>query len=512
MSIDALRLERPSNGSPTPVTLTLAVLVTGLPILAHLASPAIGMAMCLVLGVLVATFAAPMLPPILVFSYLFQNLFVSLASPHIGDLSDFNTIRGYNFVLTAIAWLAIIGHYWTCRASFDRGFRVVMNVSFWALGLAALYFIIGLQSDPMSAVIYLRNIVVPFMLFNIFAVVSVRFRLTIYATFVVMAYALVAYTYAELFFQESLLRLVNGDVYLHHSYQQWHDSGVWVKQMQATGRVFRTDLDALETGFLNTPFLADLGIKFTRLQGPNFQSVSCAYAIGFFSLIFAATGGWAYWLFSLPLLFIIGSKGALAMVLFSMTAFAASRVLGGRRLFWPYVAILTGYSVAGILIGIQAGDFHVIGFVAGLDEFLQNPLGHGLGAGGNLSVNHALIDWGRSQRLGHTEVPVESAVGVLLYQMGLAGVALLACIAWIGWRAWTLYLKVRDALLGIAALALMIVLSNGIFQENALFSPLALGLIMALAGLAVGRAFRPEGIGIRFRDHESATSGAPECL
>ena len=496
MSVNSLRLARPSSISLALVTLTLAVLVIGLPILAHLVSSAIGIAICLFIGALIANFAAPMLPSVLIFSYLFQNLFVSLVSPQIAELSDFNTIRGYNFLLTAAAWLMIIIHYWNNRASFDRGFRAAMNVSFWALGLVALYFMIGLQIDPMSTVIYLRNIAVPFMMFNIFAVVGVRFRPAIGTTFLVMAYALVAYCYVELFFQEPLLKLVHGDAYLRLSYQQWHDSGVWVKQMQDTGRVFRSELDALEIEFLNTPFLADLGIQFTRLQGPNFQSVSCAYAIGFFSLIFAARGGGRlYWLFSLPLLFIIGSKGALAMVLFSMTGFAASRVFGGRWLFWPYVAALAAYTVAGIMIGMQAGDFHLIGFLAGIDEFLRNPLGHGLGVGGNLSVNHALIDWSRSQQLGHTDVPVESAVGVLLSDMGLAGAALLACIGWIGWRAWTLHLQVRDALLGVAALALMIVLFNGVFQESALFSPLALGMIMALTGLAIGRAFRPKAFG-----------------
>jgi hypothetical protein len=495
MSLNSLRLVRPFSTSLALETLMLAAVVTGLPVLAHLVSPTLGIAICLILGTLVANFAAPMLPPILVFSYLFQNLFVSLASPQIVQLSDFNAIRGYNFLLTATAWLVIIIHYWTGRASFDGKFRTVMNVSFWALGLIGLYFVIGLQSNLMSAVIYLRNIVVPLMLFNIFAVVGLRFKLTIHTAFLAMAYALVAYCYAELFFQEPLLKLVNGDVYLRLGFQEWHDAGVWVKQMQDTGRVARSDLDALETGFLNTPFLADLGIKLTRLQGPNFQSVSCAYAIGFFSLILAGTGGFVYWLLSLPLLFIIGSKGALAMVLFAMTGFAASRLVGGRWLFWPYVASLVGYAVAGIMIGMQAGDFHVIGFLAGFDEFLRNPLGHGLGVGGNLSVNHALIDWGRSQQLGHTDAPVESAVGVMLSQMGLAGVAVLACVAWIGWRAWALYLQVHDSLLGIAALALMIVLFNGIFQESALFSPLALGLIMALTGLMVGRAFRQKASG-----------------
>jgi len=91
-----------------------------------------------------------------------------------------------------------------------------------------------------------------------------------------------------------------------------------------TGRVFRSDLDAVTTQFLNTSLLGDLGIRIPRLLGPNFHPISYAYALGFFSLILAATGGLAYWLLSLPLLVIIGSKGALVMVLLSIAGFARS--------------------------------------------------------------------------------------------------------------------------------------------------------------------------------------------
>ncbi len=490
MSVASLSMAHPSSLSRVLVTIALAVLVTGLPVLGHLLGQPIGIAICLVLSVLVANFAEPMLLPILVFSYLFQNLFVSLVSPQIIDLVDFKTIRGYNFLLTATTWLVIVLHYWTHRASFDRRFCTVMNVSFCALGLIGIYFAIGLLSDPRNAAIYLRNIAAPFMLFQIFAVVAARFRLSIHAAFVAMAYAIVVYGYAELLLHEQLLRLVNGDAYLHLSNMQMHDAGVWVKEMQETGRVFRSDLDVVTTQFLNTPLLGDLGIRIPRLLGPNFHPISYAYALGFFSLILAATGGLAYWLLSLPLLVIIGSKGALVMVLLSIAGFAGSRFLGGRWLIWSYLAVLAVYAVAGVTIGVQAEDYHVIGFIGGLKGFLQNPLGHGLGIGGNLSLDPALIDWSRSQQLGHTDMAVESAVGVLLFQMGIAGIVLLGCIAWIGWQAWKLYRRGHDPLSGIAALGLLAVLVNGIFQEEALFAPLALGVMLALVGLVLGRAFR----------------------
>ena len=48
----------------------------------------------------------------------------------------------------------------------------------------------------------------------------------------------------------------------------------------------------------------------------------------------------------------------------------------------------------------------------------------------------------------------------------------------------------RDRLTAVACLGLLTIAVNGIFQEEALFSPLALGAMMALAGLTLGRACR----------------------
>src|SRR5713226_6756738 len=59
------------------------------------------------------------------------------------------------------------------------------------------------------------------------------------------------------------------------------------------------------------------------------------------------------------------------------------------------------------------------------------------------------------------------------------------------WRGWRLYMDRNDRLTGIAALGVLTVLVNGIFQEEALFSPLALGVMMGILGLVLGRALRP---------------------
>jgi hypothetical protein len=121
---------------------------------------------------------------------------------------------------------------------------------------------------------------------------------------------------------------------------------------------------------------------------------------------------------------------------------------------------------------------------------VSQPFGRGLGVGGNLSLDMSTIDWSKSQQLGHTDVAVESAVGVLLYQMGVFGAALLAVMAWLALKLWRIYARDKGRLFIVGACSILTIMANGIFQEEALFSPLALGMVLGLAGLLLGRAYR----------------------
>lgn len=474
----------------TFATIVLAVVATGLPIVAHLAGQTLGIAVCFVLAVLVANFAAAAVPVVLIFGYLFQNLFVALVSPAIGDVDQFNAIRAYNFILTVASWSVIAGSYWLARARFEPRVRTVMNVSTLALLAIGLYFAVGLVSNPSGAIVYLRNIAAPLLLFQVFLLVAQQHRVAVTAALVLMATGTLLFGYAELVGQDRLFRLINGDVYLLWRMKNEIDAGVWIRQMQETGIVYRSYLDALQSDFLNTPFLADLGIRLPRLGGPNFHPISYAYALAILSLLLAAIGRWWFLLLALPLLLVIGSKGALVLVMLSAGALL---VIGRSRGFaplWCYAALLLGYAVTGIAVGLNTQDYHVIGFIGGLRGFLQNPLGHGIGLGGNLSLNMTTIDWSRSQNLGSTDVAVESAVGVLLYQMGVVAIALLALLIAVVAILWRNYLRTRDRTPAALALGLLTITVNGIFQEEALFSPLALGLMLALCGMALGRGCR----------------------
>jgi hypothetical protein len=132
----------------------------------------------------------------------------------------------------------------------------------------------------------------------------------------------------------------------------------------------------------------------------------------------------------------------------------------------------------------------VIGLIGCLRGFLSNPLGHGIGVGGNLSMNMNSIDWSKSQHLGHTDVAVESSVGVLLYQMGVFAVVMFVGLAWIAVCLWKHYRLSGERLYATAAFSVLVVSANGVFHEEAMFSPLALGVVLAVAGLLLGRAAR----------------------
>lgn len=475
-------------GSLGPIA--LAVLVTGLPIVFHLASQAAGVATCIVLALMVAGFAAPAVPIVLIFSCVFQNLFVALVSPQIVSLDQLNSIRAYNFLLTAVMWVVLAATYWINRASIDRRMRLLMDVTTATLMLIGIYFVIGVPANPGNAVVYLRNIAAPFLLLQIFAVVAYYHRISIASVLTLIGVFALVYGYLEMFGQESLLRFVNGDIYLDWRIRQDYEAGVWLRELQQTGRVMRSYLDTLAIDFLNTPLLLDLGLRFYRLVGPNFHPISFAYFLAAFGVVLFAAGRWWYAALVLPLVFVIGSKGAIVLLFLVCGSLVLFEHFRGLRRLWLYVAILCAYAAGGIALGIQTQDYHVIGFLGGLRGFLSNPIGHGIGAGGNLSVSVSGIDWSRFQSLGETDIAVESAIGVLLYQMGVAGIAVLAVLGWIAMKLWTLYRATGDRLHAAAALSILTITVNGVFQEEAMFAPLALGIMGAFGGLLLGTAYR----------------------
>jgi hypothetical protein len=128
----------------------------------------------------------------------------------------------------------------------------------------------------------------------------------------------------------------------------------------------RSYLDTLVVDFLNTPFFQNLGLRVSRVVGPNFHSISFAYALAFFAVVLFAIGQWWYLIAALPLILVIGSKGALAFMLLVTAGLVLMRHFRGSWTLCLYLLVLVAFAVVGIITGIQTQDYHVIGFSASL--------------------------------------------------------------------------------------------------------------------------------------------------
>ena len=154
---------------------------------------------------------------------------------------------------------------------------------------------------------------------------------------------------------------------------------------------------------------------------------------------------------------------------------------------------------AAIAYGSTHGDYHVLGMIAGVKGFLHNPFGQGLGLGGNLSSTTVNVNWEHAQRVGATSVPMESAIGVMLYQMGIGRLVFFGFLAALAVAAYRLLVKTGDLDFLFSFVAVVALSANAVLQEEAFYSPLALGLCMLLTGTAFGKPFPPQSRQVRGR-------------
>jgi hypothetical protein len=196
-------------------------------------------------------------------------------------------------------------------------------------------------------------------------------------------------------------------------------------------------------------------------------------------LVAASLGVYWFAALLLPLIFLIGVKGAAIMLAATGFLWIVGRLFGGAFLAVFGTIVGVGYIALVISYGLSAGNYHVIGLLGGVDGFLRDPIGHGIGVGGNLSsvgISTDIKDWQDFQRYG-TDEALESAIGVLLYQMGI-GAAVVLYALWIPFKATIAEFR-RP--IGLVPIALAVCFANGFFQEEA-FSPYALALLTLLAG------------------------------
>jgi hypothetical protein len=483
-------------GSPAPAAevipaICLAVASIAFAPILHVASPVLAITVEALIGLTIVLALPAYALSIAIFVLLFQNLFVSILSTYLSSPSELEFVKGYNFLLCSVMWLATLALYLLRQRNHSNEVNRIMWWGIIALATVMLYFVIGFVQNPLAASIYLRNIVLPLFLFQLALLTTATFEVRITPFLVAVGIVLLVCGYVELIFRDFWLEITNGYAFWHFDELKATHSGVWEAEMRATGNVPVDLKDRFRFSFLNTPLLEDLGLSdILRIFGPNMSAVSFAYGVGFFALFLFSVGRPLLAVFALPLLVLCSVKGALIMTIFVCAAWISTRLLG------PIVTLLLGllvlivYAIVAIRVGLQIGDFHVIGFMGGWNGFLQNPLGRGLGVGGNLSESFFSIDWSAAQQAGTVDGAVESATGVLLYQMGLAALVPLGFYLVMALKTWRLYACSGNLTQGLASFGVIVVLFNGFFQEEALFAPPALGLLSCLTGLVIGNHIR----------------------
>lgn len=470
-------------------TILLALGMTGLPVALNFLGQGLAVAVCLALAIAVAARFERMVPTVLIVCYVFQTTFVSYASAYVSDLRSLDPMKSYNFVTTVGVWFVLTLRFVHLYPQTSPFVRRLMLYSAAALAMVVCYFVPGLLYDARGATIYLRNLALPLMLFQICLGIGSRHRFDLGTVVVLLLSTLLACGYFEFFFIERWLDLTHGWSYLDLGFADRRASPMTVRDAKETGVVVGTALDLLKTNLLNSGLFADLGTV-TRIQGPNFHPISFGYVLSAMAALAAVQGYWLLVVAALPLMLVVGAKGAIILLVACVAFVVAARMRPAAATFWVFLGIMIVYAAAVFRSGMGSGDYHVLGLLGGLNGFAGNPLGHTLGQGGNLSVAFAEIDFQKYQQAGLSDLAVESAIGVLLYQMGVCGLALIAVYGWIAALCWRLFRQLRLPSLALATALIVVTLFNGLFQEEAMFAPLALGLVMLIVGLTLGAVDR----------------------
>lgn len=470
--------------------LALALAATSFPILLHLVSPPLAAVVCLGTAGWIAFSFERAVPTLLIVAYTFQTTFVAMASVYARDSTDLEAMKIYSFLTSIGIWVVIAVRFVLTRHAASPFARRLMIVTTGILGLVGLYFLAGLPIDSRGATIYMRNVGLPILLFQVCFVVTSRHEFALGATVSSILVLLVACGYLEFFSLNSWLDLTHGWTYWAIAAKTQLIGPGAVRHAQESGFVVTGVADLLRSSFLNTNLLAGLDLTVVRLQGPNFHPISFGYVLSVLSAVAAVQGGMVLPLLALPLLLFASAKGALVLAIVSVGFCMAARTYRGPLLVPALALALLLYAAFALVSGMRSGDYHVLGFLGGLKGFFENPLGHTLGRGGNLSTTFADIDWSAYQHAGSADVAVESGIGVMLYQLGVATFPIVLMYLWLSGTAWRLYRVLRAPALALSCAFLAVILVNGLFQEEALFAPLALGLIMAIVGLTFGAVDR----------------------
>lgn len=419
---------------------------------------------------------------------LYQNVVISMLSQSMTS-SDYTVVAATSFVgglvLASAPVLRIIQGGSPFRSN-HRGITATMRLVLIAIGVALAYTALGaIVAGPTPAVVGFRNATA--LLFAIVLGLDIGDRWgyrTIATCFLVSSVLGVFLSLVEMSDPAWYLSLVHAV-----------DYGNLKNYQSVRAHLFAAEnvIDTMTSLPFNTGLLTELFSGTTyRFGGPNMHSISYGYVLAISGLILLSLGRFGLAVPLGVLVFLIGVKGAAILFITTGLLYQVWRTTANLKLLLICgFATAAVYTVYGVTSGLAAGDFHALGFIGGVNGFLENPLGHGIGMGGNLSVGTLpAAKWQEFQHTGAANIGLESAVGVLIYQIGVGCAAMIAAI----------FALLRGGFFGVAGrrprltdlmfIGLCMGLVNGVFQEEA-YSPYAVGLLALFCGVLVANGRRP---------------------
>ncbi len=422
------------------------------------------------------------LPAFIVFLQilLYQNVLVSIFSPGMSHTS-YVALSGSSFISAVVVAGAFSVDLLRSR---DARIKRLSQYAFVAIAVAAAYMAIGAAlQGPVGAIISFRS--VSAMLFSLliglrlgsswgYRTAALCFLLAVFMGLILAALEIADPTW--------YLGMVNAKDFFNLK-----NSGLLAdRYLFDVQSVIETQTGA----WFNSPLVSG-GEGSFRFGGPNMHSISYAYVLSVSALVLMSLGRFELVPILLAFGISAGVKGPIVLFAITTALYILWYLTRNKSLL---IAATLGFSafyiIYGIRTGIQIGDFHALGFMGGVYGFLSNPLGHGLGAGGNMGTTVSKAYWEKMQHAGAADVGLESAVGVMLYQMGVGSIAIFAALVRLLQKA-PIGTSPRPgaAPTDLLFIGLWIGLTNGVFQEEA-YSPYAVGLLVLFCAILAANGRR----------------------
>lgn len=434
---------------------------------------------------------APLAGAVVYFQILiYQNWMVSIFSPGMDYSPTYVMLGGTNFaVLATIAMIAfnrLTAPYWWNRF----GNLVVLVLA--ALAMVVLYSMWGAaKAGPTSAAIYFRT-----------------YSTSLFAVLVGLDLGRVwgFRTLGSAFLFSVVLAICLGiiEYCIPLDYYSWVNEVTyyqlkWTKQPE--GAIFYVPEDIVRhftNVFFNVSGTERSYSETTtfRFGGPIVTPTSFAYVLSITGILAVGLKRSAWLIVILPMMVLDGAKGASFLLVLSIIMYIVWVVTPSKGMVVLSAVVLSvGYIASALIIGLKNQDYHVIGFLGGVHSLAGNPLGHGIGVGGNMSAEanagFKMDGPGGFTKLG-ADFAVESAVGVLFYQVGFMSILYLMVFLTMFWkgpmgeRRGNRIVPARQDIMFFSTVMIAV---NGVFQEEA-YSPYAAGMVLLMCACVIGNGLR----------------------